>query len=55
MTHPHRNAAVELTLTDHTGTPLAEREVQVEQTRHAFGFGNIGFDLVAHANGEADD
>ena len=26
----------------------------VEQTRHAFGFGNIGFDFVGLANGETD-
>lgn len=30
---------------------LADTEVRVEQTRHAFGFGNIGFELLDHANG----
>jgi endo-1,4-beta-xylanase len=40
------------------GVPLADAEVTVEQTRHAFGFGNIGFELLDHANGvgaEGDD
>jgi endo-1,4-beta-xylanase len=30
---------------------LADTEVRVEQTRHAFGFGNIGFELLDHLNG----
>lgn len=30
------------------GAPLARTEVRVEQTRHAFGFGNIGFELFDH-------
>lgn len=34
------------------GSPLMRRPVTVEQTRHAFGFGNIGFDFIALANGE---
>jgi len=34
------------------GTVLADVEVTVEQRRHAFGFGNIGFDFVGLANGE---
>lgn len=33
------------------GVPLADAEVTVEQIRHAFGFGNIGFELLDHANG----
>ncbi|WP_309068534.1 endo-1,4-beta-xylanase [Microbacterium sp.] len=49
-----RTGSVEVALTDATGAPLAHREVVVEQVRHAFAFGNIGFDLVPHANGEAD-
>lgn len=48
----HRTGTVELTLSAPTGEPLAEAEVVVEQTRHAFEFGNIGFDLVDHATGE---
>ena len=31
--------------------PLADAEVRVEQLRHAFGFGNIGFELLDHLNG----
>ncbi|MBO9578385.1 MAG: endo-1,4-beta-xylanase [Microbacteriaceae bacterium] len=34
------------------GAPHAR--VTVEQVRHAFGFGCIGFDLLGHANGEED-
>lgn len=48
----HRSAAVTLTVRDAAGTPLANTEVTVEQTRHAFGFGNIGFDFIPLANGE---
>ena len=50
----HRATATTVTVLDATGTPLAGREVTVEQTRHAFGFGNIGFDFVGFANGEND-
>ncbi|WP_203137850.1 endo-1,4-beta-xylanase [Microbacterium sp. JZ31] len=49
-----RVGSVVVALTDATGAPLAHRDVVVEQVRHAFGFGNIGFELVPHANGEAD-
>lgn len=48
---PHRLGEVVVTLTQPGGTPLADAEVTVEQTRHAFGFGNIGFDLTDLANG----
>ncbi|MCD1268934.1 1,4-beta-xylanase [Microbacterium sp. MEC084] len=54
MTPSPRTAAADVVVTSAEGTPLADREVVVEQTRHAFGFGNIGFELVPHANGEAD-
>jgi endo-1,4-beta-xylanase len=47
----HRLGSTTVTVTGPDGTPLADTEVIVEQTRHAFGFGNIGFDLVDHANG----
>jgi len=50
----HRRTATELTLVGADGAPLAHRDVVIEQIRHAFGFGNIGFELVPHANGEAD-
>jgi len=32
--------------------PLADADVHVEQVRHAFGFGNIGFELLDHLSGE---
>ncbi|GGH37901.1 endo-1,4-beta-xylanase [Microbacterium album] len=50
----HRTGVADLQLTAADGSPLAHRDVVVEQTRHAFAFGNIGFDLVPHANGEVD-
>jgi GH35 family endo-1,4-beta-xylanase len=49
-----RTGSAEVVLTSPDGEPLAHHEVTVEQVRHAFGFGNIGFELVPHANGEAD-
>ncbi|MEV0901149.1 endo-1,4-beta-xylanase [Actinoplanes sp. NPDC049802] len=48
----HRHGDVLLTVLDPAGRPLSDREVIVEQHTHAFAFGNIGFDLVAVANGE---
>ena len=48
----HRVATTTLTVLDASGTPLADTEVTVEQTRHAFQFGNIGFDFIPLANGE---
>jgi endo-1,4-beta-xylanase len=47
----HRRGVVELVVEDVDGNPLAHRDVVVEQVRHDFGFGNIGFDLLDHANG----
>nr|WP_216645747.1 endo-1,4-beta-xylanase [Isoptericola halotolerans] len=37
------------------GTPLADTDVVVAQTAHAFGFGCIGFELVDHANDRSSD
>lgn len=56
MTHgpEHRFGEATLTVVDAAGTPLPETELVVEQTRHAFGFGNIGFDFVGLANGAGD-
>lgn len=42
----HRRGDAELTLLDSTGAPLSNADVLVEQRRHAFAFGNIGFDFV---------
>jgi len=48
----HRTAEATVTVTRPDGQPLRDAEVTVAQTRHAFGFGNIGFDLIPLANGE---
>lgn len=48
----HRSATTTVTLTGPDGALLAGRTVTVEQVRHAFGFGNIGFDFIELANGE---
>lgn len=53
--YAHRAGRTEVLVAQADGTPLAGREVTVEQRRHAFGFGNIGFDFVGLANGDADD
>jgi GH35 family endo-1,4-beta-xylanase len=50
----HRSATATVTLTRRDGAALAGRPVTVEQVRHAFGFGNIGFDFIELANGETD-
>lgn len=47
----HRIARAVVTVTDAAGDPLADAEVTVAQTRHAFGFGNIGFDFIDLASG----
>ena len=36
------------------GAPLADAVVHVAQQRHAFAFGNIGFDLIPLASGESE-
>ena len=54
VTVAHRLGHATLTVRDHSGQAVADREITVEQTRHAFGFGNIGFDLVPLANTETD-
>ena len=54
-TFSHRLGEAELTLLDAAGQPLADTEVVVEQTRHAFGFGNIGFDFLGLANQQPAD
>src|SRR4051794_37421196 len=41
----HRFREVALRIVDADGSPLPPTAATVEQTRHAFGFGNIGFDL----------
>ncbi|MBF4590033.1 endo-1,4-beta-xylanase [Curtobacterium sp. VKM Ac-1395] len=54
MTHgtDHRTGTTTLTVVDGDGAPVPGADVTVEQTRHAFSFGNIGFDFNGLANGE---
>ena len=51
----HRAARTTVTVTGTDGRPLAGTEVVVAQRRHAFVFGNIGFDLLPLANGVKSD
>lgn len=44
LSHRFREVALRVVAPD--GHPVADGPVTVEQTRHAFGFGNIGFDFV---------
>jgi len=48
----HRRTAATLTVAGPDGAVPAGTPVVVEQVAHAFGVGNIGFDLIALANGE---
>ncbi len=48
----HRTVRAELTLVGRHAQPLGGVPVTVEQVRHAFAFGNIGFDFIALANDE---
>jgi endo-1,4-beta-xylanase len=48
---PEHRAAEEVVEVRANGRLLANADVTVEQTRHAFGFGNIGFEVLDHLNG----
>ena len=50
----HRTARTAVTVARPDGNALPGAEVRVAQRRHAFVFGNIGFDLLPLANGDAD-
>jgi endo-1,4-beta-xylanase len=50
-----RRSEATLTVRHADGSPCADTDVLVEQVRHAFAFGNIGFDFVGLANGEHAD
>ncbi|PKQ25426.1 MAG: 1,4-beta-xylanase [Actinobacteria bacterium HGW-Actinobacteria-4] len=50
----HRTGTATVTVVDSDGATRAHTPVTVEQTNHQFGFGNIGFDLIAYANGESE-
>jgi len=52
---PHRLASATVTVTDAAGAARPNADLVVRQTRHDFLFGNIVFDLLAWANGGADD
>jgi GH35 family endo-1,4-beta-xylanase len=54
LTMAHRTADASVTVLGRDGEPLAGVDVVVEQTRHAFGFGNIGFDFIPLANGDTE-
>jgi endo-1,4-beta-xylanase len=49
--YAHRKGEVTLTLLGPDRQPLADRVVTVAQRRHAFAFGNIGFDFVPLVGG----
>ena len=49
----HRSGEAVVTVIGGDGLPVADTVVTVRQTRHAFAFGNIGFDFVPLANGES--
>jgi GH35 family endo-1,4-beta-xylanase len=51
----HRVCEAIVTVTDAAGAPLPNTEIVVAQQRHAFAFGNIGFDFIGLANGEPGD
>lgn len=46
ISRSHRSHRSTLTLRGPDGAPLPHAEVEVRQLRHAFAFGNIGFDFV---------
>lgn len=52
--YAHRMIRTNLRLVGRDGAALRGTPVVVEQVRHAFQFGNIGFDFIALANGEAE-
>ena len=50
-----RRTDATLTVRRADGSPCVDTDVLVEQVRHDFAFGNIGFDFVGLANGERGD
>ena len=50
----HRLVHADLTLVGRSGDLLRGQAATVEQVRHAFGFGNIGFDFIGLANDGAE-
>ena len=54
MSVDHRRGTTHVTVLDSVGNPVRNADVTVEQKRHDFAFGNIGFDFIPLANGEAE-
>ena len=54
MSVEHRRVTAQVTVLDAAGDPLRDADVSVEQQRHDFAFGNIGFDFIPFANGESE-
>jgi endo-1,4-beta-xylanase len=52
MSVDHRRGTMQVTVLDSAGNPVRDADVTVEQQRHDFAFGNIGFDFIPLANGE---
>lgn len=50
----HRMGEGTVTVTDGAGVPVADAVITVEQTRHDFAFGNIGFDLIEWIGGDGE-
>jgi endo-1,4-beta-xylanase len=55
MSEAHRIGEVTVIVPGPDGQPLADRVVTVAQQRHAFAFGNIGFDFVKLVGGPAPE
>jgi endo-1,4-beta-xylanase len=55
MSEAHRIGEITVTVHGPDGQPLADRVVTVAQQRHAFAFGNIGFDFVKLVGGPAPE
>lgn len=54
MSVDHRRVTAQVTVLDAVGNPVRDADVTVEQQRHDFTFGNIGFDFIPLANGETE-
>ncbi|PPB48536.1 1,4-beta-xylanase [Arthrobacter pityocampae] len=54
MSVDHRRVTAQVTVLDSAGNPVRNADVTVEQQRHHFAFGNIGFDFIPLANGETE-
>ncbi|WDF32002.1 endo-1,4-beta-xylanase [Arthrobacter agilis] len=52
MSVDHRRVTAQVTVLDSAGNPVRDGHVTVEQQRHDFAFGNIGFDFIPLANEE---